>query len=124
MSEKERPSALGTSGEVRLSELQVSDEQREIVHFLGRFIAERLPLEENAVRGFFWRSLRRWQNTQHRPSAEIGSLPTDDRLAAADEIFEQFTERARAVLRDERAEEIDRVAREAREAYADRFVRR
>lgn len=98
-------------------DLQLRPDQRQIIFHVCEVMAERLGLDEAPVRGFFWTSLKEWQQDRDLPTAAMGDMDPQERVEAAKQIGVFFTAMLRKCLPDEHHQKIDDAWAEALRTY-------
>ncbi|MFX1382294.1 MAG: hypothetical protein ACFFBP_07585 [Promethearchaeota archaeon] len=62
--------------------IHIAPEQKAIVSSLGKMISHALSIEERAIRGFIWRSIKDWQIDHSKDLSSIANMSPENRIQA------------------------------------------
>ena len=60
--------------------IHIAPEQKEIVTSLGKLISQALSIEERAIRGLIWRSIKDWQIDNSKDLSSIANMSPENRI--------------------------------------------
>lgn len=86
--------------------IKADDIQKQIIAEFAEIISKEIPVTKMAVKGYLWRSLRKWQKKHEMDLIDTetgeGSSP-DERIKQAKEILEIFESQVNKTFKDDSA---------------------
>ena len=106
------------NAEAEFSKIVLEDRTRRIIELLVGLMGPQLPVSQMAMRGFVWRAIKHWQIKEKKLIADVRTFPTEQRLKAVRQIFDETITTFKNLVKTEaEKKDVEKVFEDAYKQY-------